>query len=185
METPFRKKITVGCSVSDDTYDQVMREAVRRGITVSELVRHYIEQGLSNPTPKELKRLYNRFTTIETALKELYAMAIVNWSQVKTERKKPGRPPALPLRPEAWKKWKGRLNKKDLVNKLTGKTAYEELTERNDDIPSTEKPDEDDIDEIMREAYKADGTWTEREEKEYQENLRKRIAKKHKNSASQ
>lgn len=171
METAYQKR-TVGCSVSDDTYEQMLREAGRRGVTVSELARHYIEQGLNNPTPKELRRLYDRFSTMESALTELYSMAVVNWSQVKKEKVKP----VLPWSPGVLDAWKTQLKKKGLVNKKTGRIAYEDLTARvTDGFDVWDDGEDDDIQSILRDNWKADGTWTDEEEAEYQEKQKNKV----------
>jgi hypothetical protein len=172
METAYQNR-TIGSCVSDDTYEQMLREAGRRGITVSELVRHYIEQGLNNPTPQELRRLYDRFSTMESALTELYSMAVVNWSQVKKEKVKP----VLPWSPGALDAWKAQLSKKGLVNKKTGRTAYEDLTDRIADgfnVWDDEIADEE-IQSILRDNWKADGTWSDEEEAEYQEKQKSKV----------
>ncbi len=186
METVYMRK-TVSCSISDETYDEVAREASRRGITVSELMRYYVEQGLNNPTPQELRRLYDRFSTIEGGLKELYAMAVVNWAQVRTEKRKPAQLTPLPWMPGAWDNWKEQLAKKGLLNTKTGETAYEALTEGTpkespdlfDDYELTDKQTR----EYLRETWKADGTWTEEEEAEYQQDVKKKIVSKPKTAA--
>lgn len=185
METVYLRK-TVASSVSEETHEQLVREASRRGITVSELVRYFIEQGLDNPTPQELRRLYNRFSTIEDCLKELYAMAVVNWAQVKPAQRKPVQLAPLPWMPGALDNWKEQLAKKGLLNTKTGKTAYEALTERtlegDPDLFDAYDLTDDQTSEILRESWKADGTWTEEEEAEYQE--KKKLASKPKERAS-
>jgi hypothetical protein len=172
METAYQNR-TIGSCVSDDTYEQMLREAGRRGITVSELIRHYIEEGLNNPTPKELRRLYNRFSTMELALTELYAMAVMNWSPVKKERVKT----VLPWSPGALDSWKTQLRKKGLVNKKTGRIAYDDLADSVSDGFDVwnDGEEDDDIQSVLRDTWKANGTWTAEEEAEYQENQKNKV----------
>jgi hypothetical protein len=178
METIYQKR-SVGCAVSEQTYDEFMRMATRRGITVSELVRYYIEEGLSNPTPREIRRLTDRLTTIEGLLKELYEMAVMNWAQVQHEPKKEAVKAALPWMPGGFDEFKKQLKNKGLVNEKTEKTAYEELIDRSSDWEDdsskyelTEKEEQ----AYLREMWKADGSWTEKEEQEYREKM-KRVPK--------
>ncbi len=173
METVYLKK-TIGSSVSEETHGKLVREASRRGITVSELVRCFIEQGLNNPTPEQLRRLNDRFATMEGSLRELYAMAVVNWAQVKPEQTEPAQLAPLPWMPGVWDKWKEQLASKGVLNTETGKTAYEALTERSfEESPELFDGEltYDETREILRESWKADGTWTEEEEAEYQQNI--------------
>lgn len=181
MDTAIWKtKTQVSAAVTDDTYKQVLKEAARRGITVSELVRYYVEEGLNNPTPQELRRLADRLMTIEGALKELYEMAVVNWAQVKKETPKASPLAFLPWMPEDWDNWKKTLEKKGLVNEKTGKTAYEKLFEAPDyyDPLGVWHDDDDDIQATLREMWKEDGSWTEEEESGYQERERERLREK-------
>lgn len=178
METIYQKR-SVGCAVSEQTYDEFMRMAARRGITVSELVRYYIEEGLSNPTPREIRRLTDRLTTIEGLIKELYEMAVMNLAQVQHELKKEAVKVPLPWMPGALDEFKKQLKNKGLVNEKTDKTAYEELIDRSPDWEDdsfkyelTEKEEQ----ALLREMWKADGSWTEKEEKEYREKM-KRVPK--------
>lgn len=168
---------SVGCGLTDESYDQVMKMAARRGITVSELVRHYIEEGLSNPTPREIRRLTDRLSTIETAIKELYEMALVNWAQVEKPPKEEPYRAALPWMPGFLDDWKKTLDSKGMLNEKTGQTAYEELVQREQDWQTEDLPeDEEDIQAYLREMWKADGSWTEDEEARFQE-ARKRVPK--------
>jgi hypothetical protein len=170
-------KTQVSAAVADDTYKQVLKEAARRGITVSELVRYFVEEGLNNPTPQELRRLSDRLTTIEGALKELYEMAVVNWSKVKKEKVIDAPLLDLPWLSGDWDNWKEGLKKRGLVDEKTGKTAYEKLSEAPDydDPLSVWHDDDDDIQATLREMWKADGSWTEEEEKNYQEREREKL----------
>nr|WP_281719555.1 hypothetical protein [Nitrosomonas nitrosa] len=155
--------------------------AAKRGITVSELVRHYIEEGLSNPTPREIRRLSDRLSTMERAILELYEMAIVNWAQVEKEPKKTSPKIFLPWQPEFLEQWKATLDAKGMLSERTGMTAYEEMKaarEREDSEGARgweDEPDED-IQAYLREMWIADGSWTEAEEKKFQEK-RKRVPK--------
>jgi len=169
---------SVGCALTDESYDEVMRMAERRGITVSELVRHYIEEGLSNPTPREIRRLNDRLSTMERAILELYEMAIVNWAQVEKEPKKEPSTVLLPWQSGFLEQWKTTLETKGMLNERTGMIAYEEMKaaqERDEQTIWEEEPEED-MQAYLREMWKADGSWSEEEEKRYQEK-RKRVPK--------
>lgn len=165
------QKRTVGCSVSDDTYLRVADAAAKRGITVSELVRHYVEEGLNNPTPGELRQLRERLSTTEGMLKELYEMAVVNWAPAKKGARKAPQV-ALPFLP-AFEDWQKSLKKKGLANKRTGKTAYEELSERDDDelMNSAWDMTDEEVQEQIEEFYKANDLWDESLEKDKQARL--------------
>lgn len=177
MEAVYQKKTQVSAAVTDETYKQVLKEAARRGITVSELIRYYVEEGLNNPTPQELRRLTDRLTTIEGALTELYEMAVVNWSKANKEKAIDAPLVALPWLTGDWSNWKEALKKRGLVDEKTGKTAYEKLSE----APDCSDPwgeDDDDIQASLREMWKADGSWSEEEEQRYQEKERERLREK-------
>lgn len=177
MEAVYQKKTQVSAAVADETYKQVLKEAARRGITVSELVRHCVEEGLSNPTPQELRRLGDRLTTIEGALKELYEMAVVNWSKVEKEKVIAAPLVALPWLTGDWESWKAKLKEKGLLDEKTGKTAYEKLSAAPD-LSDVWSEDDDDTQAMLRDMWKADGSWTEEEEKAYQEKERERLREK-------
>jgi hypothetical protein len=175
MDTIYQKR-SVGCAVSDPTYDEVLKVATRRGITVSELVRYYVEEGLSNPTPREMRRLNDRLSTMEGVIKELYEMAVVNWAQVKPKSLKVPKQP-LPWEPGYFDAWKKQLTQKGLVNKKTGKSAYEDLKERSADWGEEGPPDsvtDEETEDLLRSMWKADRSWTEKEETEYQQKLKAR-----------
>lgn len=177
MDTLYQKKTQVSAAVSDDTYKQVLKEAARRGVTVSELVRYFVEEGLNNPTAQQLRRHGDRLTIIEAALKELYEMAVVNWSKVEKEKVIDAPLVALPWLSGDWNRWKEGLKKRGLVDEKTGKAAYEKLSEAPDydDPLSMWHDDDEDIQASLREMWKADGSWTEEEEKNYQEKERERL----------
>lgn len=168
---------SVGCGLTDESFNEVQRMADRRGITVSELVRHYIEEGLSNPTPNEIRRLNDRLSTIEKALKELYTMAILNWAQVEEEPPKPRLKLLMPWQPGFMEQWKARLKEQGLVDEETGEIAYDKLEPAPDVYDFWNDPMNDfDEQACLRDMWKADGSWTEEEEKQYQES-RKRVPK--------
>jgi hypothetical protein len=83
---------------------------------------------------------------------------------------------ALPWLTGDWNKWKEGLKKRGLVDEKTGKTAYEKLSEAPD--YNIWEDDDDDIQATLREMWKADGSWTEEEEKNYQEKERERLREK-------
>jgi len=179
METIYQKR-SVGCAVSEPTYDEVTKVASRRGITISELVRYYVEEGLSNPTPREMRRLNDRLSTIEGVIKDLYEMAVVNWAQVKHKSK--ALKPVLPWMPEYLDEWKKQLHRKGLVNEKTGKCAYEELKDRSPDWGDEDclyDMTETETQVMLREMWQADGSWTEEEESNYQEKLKTKRAPKY------
>lgn len=178
MEPVYQKKTQVSASVTDDTYNRVLREAARRGVTVSELVRHYVEEGLSNPIPRELRALHDRISTTESVLRELYEMAVMNWAQVQKDVPKPLPPVPLLWMPGAFEGWKEQLSKRGLVNEKTGKLAYEELEEKYKGAPDYDDPYDmgpEETQQMLRDMWIADGSWTKDEEVSYQEKM-KRLA---------
>lgn len=144
METVHHRR-SVGCGLTDAMYEEVRKAALKRGITVSELVRHYIEEGLSNPTPAEIRRLNDRLSTMEGAIKELYEIAVMNWGSVESEPKKnvklampwepefhlepkkEGARTAVKWMPEFLDKWKNKLSGKGLVNEKKEKLHMRSL----------------------------------------------------------
>jgi hypothetical protein len=112
-------------------------------------------------------------------LKELYAMAIVNWAQVIPESEKAVQKAALPLTADVFAKWKAQLVKTCLLNKKTGKTAYEELSQKStDDIlePGSDEWLDYYAKQLLRNTFKADGSWTEEEEAQYRAGLKKTLS---------
>lgn len=175
METATLTR-NMGCVVSPETYLEVMKLAERRGVTVSEMLRHFVEDGLNSTTPRELRQLNDRLSTIESTLIELYEMAVMNWAQVKKPERTQANIP-LPWMPEFWDNCKAQLKKRGTV---TDKAAYEQLKERRkreDDLESGAPwLDDEDTDAMLRDMWKADGSWTEEEEAEYQEKLKRKVA---------
>lgn len=174
METATLTR-NMGCVVSPETYLEVMKLAERRGVTVSEMLRHFVGDGLNSTTPRELRQLNDRLSTIEATLIELYEMAVMNWAQVKKPERKQANI-SLPWMPEFWEKSKAQLKKRGTV---ADKAAYEQLKERRereDDLDSGAPWfDDEDTDAVLRDMWKADGSWTEEEEAEYQEKLRLKV----------
>lgn len=176
MEPVYQKKTQVAAAVTDDTYNRVLREAARRGVTVSELVRHYVEEGLSNPIPRDLRALHDRISTLEGVLKELYEMAVMNWAQVQKEVPKPLPPVPLPWMPGALEEWAKQLSERGLVNEKTGKLAYEELGRKHEDAPDYDEVwqmEEEENQRMLRDMWIADGSWTKDEELSYQEKMKR------------
>lgn len=163
----------MGCVVSAETYLEVMKLAEKRGVTISELLRHFIEGGLTSTTADELRELNMRLSTIEKTVIELYEMALVNWAAVKKPART-GKKAALPLTPNLLEVWKIQLKKR---GKTARKTGYEQLKEASEqaDFAEIPSPDDDEIQAILRDMWKADGSWSEQEEAEYQERLKEKV----------
>jgi hypothetical protein len=174
METATLTR-NMGCVVSPETYLEVMKLAERRGVTVSEMLRHFVEDGLNSTTPRELRQLNDRLSTIEATLIELYEMAVMNWAQVERPERKQANAP-LPWMPEFWENCKRQLKER---GKVAGKAAYEQLKERRELAGDLESDapwsDDEDTAALLRDMWKADGSWTEEEEAEYQEKLKRKV----------
>jgi hypothetical protein len=69
---------------------------------------------------------------------------------------------------------------------VSDKTAYEQLKQRIEEnaIMPDDPWDDENVQDLLRDMWKADGSWTEEEEAQYQHNLKLRAGIKPKNPTS-